>query len=113
MHKTQHQQVYNLYSHHLLQHNNRHIHEWFNRFVHYLPWSMVTVTRIFRRNFAAYGRLRQETVRKQAVYCRDRDHRNMAPYTISYLRRIRSSSWRVLIIYGCKPPTWNTIKYGA
>ena len=61
---------------------------------------MVMVTRIFRRNFAAYGRLRQETVRKQAVYCRDRDHRNMAPYTIPYLRRIRSSSCRVLIMYG-------------
>ncbi len=51
---------------------------------------MVMVTRIFRRNFAAYGRLRQETVRKQAVYCRDRDHRNMVPYTVP----------RICVVYG-------------
>jgi hypothetical protein len=74
---------------------------------------MVTVIRFFRRNFAAYGRLRQETVRKRAVHSRDRDHRNMMPYMISYLRRIWSSSWRIFIMYGRKPPTWNTIKYDA
>ena len=74
---------------------------------------MVTVIRIFHRNFAVYGRLRQDTVRKRAVYRRNPGHCNTAPYTAPYLRRIRSYLCRIPIKYGRKIPAWIRIKYGA
>ena len=77
------------------------------------PRTMVTVIRIFRRNFTVYGRLRQDTVWKRAIYRRNPGHRNMAPYTSPYLRRIRLYLYRILIKYGRKTPTWITVKYGA
>ncbi len=72
---------------------------------------MVTVIRIFCRNNVVYGRLRQDTVRKQAVYRRNPVHRNTVSYTAPYLRRTRLYLCRILITYGRKTPTWITVKY--
>jgi len=36
-----------------------------------LPGSMITDNRIFSHNFAVYGRLRWDTARKRAVFCRN------------------------------------------
>ncbi len=70
-----------------------------------LPGSMITVNRIFSRNFPVYGRLRWNTARKRAVF-----RRNTAPYTTPYLRRIRSYACRILITNGRKTPAWITVK---
>ena len=84
---------------------------------------MVTVIRIFRRNFAVYGRLRQDTVWERAVCRRNPGRRNpgrrnpgprnTAPYTKPYLRRIRLYLYRIAIKYGHKTRTWITVKYGT
>ena len=74
---------------------------------------MVTVIRIFRRNFAVYGRLRQDTVWKRAVYRRNPGPRNTASYTTPYLCRIRLYLYRIPIKYGHKTRTWITVKYDA
>jgi len=75
-----------------------------------LPGSMVTDNRIFSRSFAVYGRLRGDTARERAVFCRNPGYRNTALYTTPYLCRIRLYACRNLIINGRKTPTWITVK---
>jgi len=56
---------------------------------------MVTDNRIFSRNFAVYGRLQGDTVRKRAVFRRNLGYRNTTPYTTLYLCRIGSYACRI------------------
>jgi len=51
---------------------------------------MVTDNRIFSRNFAVYGRLREDTASKRAVFRRNPGYRNTAPYPTPYLCRIHA-----------------------
>jgi len=74
---------------------------------------MITDNRIFIHNFALYGRLREDTARKKAVFHRNPGYRNTAPYTTPYLCRIQSYASLILIINDRKTQNRVAVKEGA